>query len=66
MSRHAVFSIPATISNGFDIAEVDGKTYLRVIAGKRAVHAVPQTSAELRKLAALMLNAADVIDEATS
>jgi hypothetical protein len=57
-----VFLIPSPIENGFDVAAEGGKTYLRVISEGRPMHAVPQTAADLRILAALLLNAADVLD----
>lgn len=62
MSTHPAFAVAATIRNGFDVIELDGTTYLRVIAASRPTYAVPQTSAELRKVAAMILNAADEID----
>lgn len=63
MSRHRAFSVVTTIANGFDVVEAEGVTYLRVIIARRAVYAVPQTSAELRTLARLMVIAADTIDQ---
>ncbi|HEY9415624.1 MAG TPA: hypothetical protein VIQ30_12750 [Pseudonocardia sp.] len=62
MLSRAVLSIPAGTPNGFDVVRHDGSTYLRVLAHGVAVYAVPQTAAELRQLAAAILNAADIID----
>lgn len=62
MSRHRVFAISASIPNGFDIVQVDGVTYMRVITLGRPTAAVPQTAPQLRQFAASLLNAADVLD----
>lgn len=63
MPRLKVFTIATTIENGFDLAYVDGVTYMRVITLGRPTAAVPQTAAELRQFAASLLNAADLVDE---
>lgn len=63
MPRHKVFDVIPTISNGFDVAAVDGVTYMRVIVDGRPTHAVPHTAAELRQFAASVLNAADLLDQ---
>lgn len=56
------FRVPVTAENGFDVVEADGVVFLRVLVCGRAQYAVPQTSTDLRRLAAQLVTAADLVD----